>query len=159
VIELNIRVYDTRTRETILAAIRRIVSAECQASGSPRVPEFELFDQFPLTDNDEAATARVATAFDGFFGDRATTLPRQAASEDFSDIPAALGVPYTYWGIGGTDPAMYAAADKAGRVAQDIPVNHSAAFAPVIQPTLDTGTQAIIVAALAWLARGRGECE
>jgi hypothetical protein len=31
-------------------------------------------------------------------------------------------------------------------------VNHSAAFAPVIQPTLDTGTQALVVAALAWLA-------
>ena len=41
---------------------------------------------------------------------------------------------------------------EAGRVAQDIPVNHSASFAPVIQPTLDTGTQALVVAALAWLA-------
>jgi hippurate hydrolase len=36
-------------------------------------------------------------------------------------------------------------------VSQDIPVNHSARFAPVIQPTLDTGTQALVVAALAWL--------
>jgi len=39
-----------------------------------------------------------------------------------------------------------------GRVARDIPVNHAANFAPVLQPTLDTGTQALIVAALAWLA-------
>jgi hippurate hydrolase len=31
--------------------------------------------------------------------------------------------------------------------------NHSAGLAPVIQPTLDTGTQALVVAALAWLAR------
>jgi hypothetical protein len=37
-------------------------------------------------------------------------------------------------------------------VAQDIPVNHSANFAPVIQPTLDTDTQALVVATLAWLA-------
>jgi len=29
----------------------------------------------------------------------------------------------------------------------------AAAFAPVLQPTLDTGTQALVVAALAWLAR------
>jgi hypothetical protein len=28
-----------------------------------------------------------------------------------------------------------------------------ATFAPVLQPTLDTGTQAMVVAALAWLAR------
>jgi hypothetical protein len=39
----------------------------------------------------------------------------------------------------------------AGRVSQDAPVNHSATFAPVIQPTLDTGTEALVVAAHAWL--------
>ena len=52
------------------------------------------------------------------------------ASEDFSDIPRALGVPYTYWGIGGIDPDAYRAAQQAGRVAQDIPVNHSADLRP-----------------------------
>ena len=31
--------------------------------------------------------------------------------------------------------------------------NHSPKFAPVIQPTLTTGTTAIVVAALAWLAQ------
>jgi hippurate hydrolase len=39
-------------------------------------------------------------------------------------------------------------------VAQDIPVNHSPAFAPILQPTLDTGTQALVVAALGWLSQG-----
>ena len=153
VIALNIRTYSTQTRETVLAAIRRIVVAECQASGSPKEPEFEMYDQFPLTDNDGEATERVARAFADFFGDQATELPRQTASEDFSDIPNALGIPYTYWGIGGTDPDAYRDAELAGRIAQDIPVNHSAHFAPVIQPTLDTGTQALVVAALAWLGR------
>jgi hypothetical protein len=33
-----------------------------------------------------------------------------------------------------------------------VPVDHSAGFAPVVQPTLVTGTQALVVAALAWLA-------
>jgi len=153
VIELNIRSYSPQTRETILAAIHRIVSAECQASGSPKEPEFTLYDQFPVTDNDADATGRVCAAFAEFFGERASTLARQTASEDFSDIPTALGVPYTYWGIGGIDPDTYQAAEQAGRVAQDIPVNHSARFAPAIQPTLDTGTQALVVAALAWLAK------
>jgi len=152
VIELNIRSYSDRTREAILAAIRRIVTAECQASGSPRDPEFTLYDQFPLTTNDQGVTDRVAAAFGDHFGERAGTLPRQTASEDFSDIPSALGIPYTYWGIGGTDAQAYRIADEAGRVAQDIPVNHAAGFAPVIQPTLDTGTEALVVAALAWLA-------
>jgi hippurate hydrolase len=152
VIELNIRSYSTQTRETILNAIRRIVTAECQASDSPKDPDFELYDQFPLTDNDDATTDRVARAFRDYFGDDASTLPRQTASEDFSDIPTALGVPYSYWGIGGTDPDAYRAAEAAGRIAQDIPVNHSARFAPQIQPTLDVGTKALVIAALAWLS-------
>jgi hypothetical protein len=79
-------------------------------------------------------------------------LPLRRDRLAFSDIPTALGVPYTYWAIGGIDPDAYRRAAAAGRVAQDIPVNHAANFAPVIQPTLDTGTQALVVATLAWLA-------
>jgi hippurate hydrolase len=52
----------------------------------------------PPTANDEPTTARVAAAFTGFFADRAQHLPRLFASEDFSDIPTALGVPYTLLG-------------------------------------------------------------
>jgi hippurate hydrolase len=152
-IQLNIRTYSEQTRQAVLEAVRRIVTAECQASGTPREPEFELFDHFPLTDNDRATTETVAAAFADFFGERATEMDAQTASEDFSDIPAALGTPYTYWGVGCIDPDAYRVAEQAGRVAQDIPVNHSASFAPVIQPTLDTGTQALVVAALAWLGR------
>ena len=152
VLQLNVRTYTDATRTTVLDAIQRIVRAECAASNCPREPEFELFDRFPLTDNDEAATERVAAAFAGFFAERSGAVGQQSASEDFSDIPVALGVPYTYWFIGGTDPDRYEEAAQAGRVPQDVPVNHSATFAPVVQPTLDTGTQALVVAALAWLA-------
>jgi hippurate hydrolase len=135
----------------MLKAIERIVTSECQASASPRPPEIEPYERYPLTENDGEVTARVREAFSTFFGDRAGTLPLQSASEDFSDIPKALGVPYTYWGIGGVVPATYRAAEQAGRVDQDIPVNHSARFAPVLQPTLDTGTQAMATAAMAWV--------
>jgi hippurate hydrolase len=153
VLQLNIRTYSEATRTAVLDAIRRVVTAECTASGCPREPEFELFDRFPPTTNDETATHRVAGAFAGFFGDRAGPLGQQTASEDFSDIPAALGVPYTYWGVGGTDPEAYRRAEEVGRVVQDVPANHSPGFAPVVRPTLETGTQALVVAALAWLAR------
>jgi hippurate hydrolase len=152
VLQLNVRSYNDRTREAILNAIKRIVTAECQASESPRDPEFELFDRFPPTQNDAETTERVRAAFDAFFRDRSEELPLQTASEDFSDIPNALSAPYSYWGIGGIDPDAYEQAVRAGRVSQDVPVNHSPMFAPVIQPTLDTGTQALVVAALAWLS-------
>lgn len=151
VVELNIRAYSDATRTAILEAIHRIVTAECHASRCPAEPEFELFDRFPLTDNDRAVTERVTGAFAGFFGERSVSMGQQTASEDFSDIPTAFGVPYTYWGVGCVDREVFRRAADAGRVAQDIPVNHSPGFAPVIQPTCDTGTQALIVAALAWL--------
>lgn len=104
-------------------------------------PDFETLNSFPLTDNDDATTRRVAAAFSAHFGDSAVELSQQTASEDFSDIPRAAGIPYTYWGIGGTDPATYRTAEKAGRVQDDIPVNHSPKFLPVLQPTLRTGTE------------------
>jgi hypothetical protein len=105
-----------------------------------------------LTDNDPAATDRVARAFGEFFGERAGPPGRRSASEDFRDLPTGLGIPCTYWGIGGIDPDTYHRAEAAGRVAQDVPVNHSAGFAPVSQPT-GHRTQALVVAAPAWLAR------
>jgi amidohydrolase len=152
VIEVNVRTYDEQTRTKVLHAIRRIATAESRASGSATDPDFELYDRFPPTVNDPTVTARVRTAFDRHFGDRSTDLPLQSASEDFSDLPRALSAPSTYWGIGGADADAYRRAAAAGRVDEDIPVNHSPYFAPVIQPTLDTGTQAMVVAALAWLA-------
>lgn len=151
VLALNLRTFDESVRTAVLAAIRRVVIAECQASDSPREPEFELYESFPLTVNDEAVTARVEAAFGAYFGDRAQTMPAASASEDFGDIPAAVNAPYTYWGFGGMDEQAFRAAVAAGRAGADIPVNHSPRFAPVIQPTLDTGTQALVVAGLSWL--------
>jgi hippurate hydrolase len=57
-----------------------------------------------------------------------------------------------FWYVGGTDADTYHKAEQAGRVAQDIPTNHNPKFAPVIHPTLETGVQAITVAALDALA-------
>lgn len=153
VLELNLRSYTEQTRQRLRAAVERIVRAECAASATPREPEFEVYDSFPLTSNDQGATDRVAAAFAAHFGDRAGELPLQTASEDFSDLPRALGVPYTYWGLGGTDPAAWEAAVASGTVTSDVPANHSPLFLPVLRPTLQTGTEALLVAAGAWLAR------
>lgn len=136
---INTRAYDENVAQHLHAAIERIVRSECDGARSPREPEFEYYDVYPLTNNDEAATKRVRGAFDEFFGDASTDLAPVPASEDFSVIPDALGVPYVYWGIGG-----FADQDNA-------PGNHNPAFAPDLQPTLDVGTQAIITAASPWL--------
>jgi hippurate hydrolase len=149
---VNVRTYDEETRRTVLTAVRRIVTAECEASGAVREPRFEEGTHFPPTVNDGAVTREVADAFAACFGDRAEDGGLQSASEDFSRIPDAFGVPYTYWAVGCTDPEVLRAARRHGTVAQDVPVNHSSRFAPVLQPTLDTGVQALVTAALTRLA-------
>lgn len=57
-------------------------------------------------------------------------------------------MPSVFWYVGGTDPEVYRAALAAGRVAQDVPTNHNPKFAPAVHPTLETGVQAMVVAAL-----------
>jgi amidohydrolase len=155
VLQLNLRSYSQHTRQHMLDAIRRIVRAECQAAGSPRDPDFETLDSYPLTDNDAGITRRVAAAFGAYFGDRAPPWDQQTASEDFGNIPRAGGIPYTYWAIGGTNPQTYRTAEKDGHL-DELPTNHSPKFLPVLQPTLRTGTEALTAAALAWLAPHSG---
>lgn len=152
-LQLNIRTYSEEVRSTMLAAIRRIVTAECAASNSPREPDIEIFESAPLTDNDPGVTEQVAAAFQSLFGaDRLMVPPRVLGSEDFSDIANGVNAPYSFWLFGGADPAVYRAAEADGGGIADLPVNHSPRFAPVIQPTLATGTAALVAAALNWLA-------
>lgn len=151
---LNLRTYDTKVREDIMAAIERIVRAECQAAGSPQEPEFEYYDQFPLTDNDPTVNAKVTEAFTEYFGaDAVYETKPYTASEDFSRIPNAFGIPYAYWFIGSVAPEKYQRAVEQGTVSQDIPANHSPFFAPEIDPTLENGIRTQVVAALAYLAQ------
>lgn len=70
-----------------------------------------------------------------------------------SDLATSVGKPYCFWFIGSVDGEKWDQAKEQGRIAEDIPVNHSALFAPVIQPTMKTGVEALCVAALSYLAR------
>ena len=150
-IKLNMRTFDEDTREYMLKSIRRICCAECDASGAERPPEFTPINSYPLTENDLAATQQVAEAFDLQFGKNAALAAGPAsASEDFSVFGRTWGVPYVFWFVGGTDPALYAKA-KQDKTVNKIPSNHSPKFAPQIHPTLETGLQAMLTAASAWL--------
>jgi len=149
-LKLNVRTFDEQVRTHVLDAIKRIVEAEATASGAPRAPEITSTEHYPLTVNDPDRTDRVAGALRGRFGAervRELTAP-YSASEDFGSFGTEWGVPSVFWYVGGTDPELYRKAQEAGRVAQDIPTNHNPKFAPVIHPTLETGVQAMVSAAL-----------
>jgi amidohydrolase len=151
-IKLNVRTFDEDVRKHVLAAIERIVNAEAAASGAPRPPEITTLDHYPLNVNDAEASRRVADAFRRQFSeDRVRVTGPAPASEDFGSFGTEWHVPSVFWFVGGTDPGRYAQAKAAGRL-NELPVNHSPLFAPVIHPTLETGVTALITAATAWLA-------
>jgi len=152
VIKLNVRTFDAGVRKRVLAAIERIVNAEAAASGAPRPPEITPLDRYPLNVNDAEASARVVDAFRRYFpADRVRQTGPAPASEDFGSFGTAWRVPSVFWFVGGTDPDTYAKAKELGRI-NDLPVNHSPKFAPVLHPTLATGVKTLVVAAQAWLA-------
>ena len=74
------------------------------------------------------------------------------ASEDFGSFGAEWHVPSVFWFVGGVDRDVYAKAKRDGTIGA-LPTNHSPYFAPVIHPTVETGVETLVVAALAWLGK------
>jgi amidohydrolase len=152
VIQLNVRTFDAGVRNRVLAAIERIVNAEADASGAPRKPEITAMDRYPLNMNDGEATKRVVDAFRGYFGaERVRETGAAPASEDFGSFGSEWGSPSVFWFVGGTDPDTYSKAKKDNRL-NELPVNHSPKFAPVVHPTLRTGVETLVVATRQWLS-------
>jgi metal-dependent amidase/aminoacylase/carboxypeptidase family protein len=147
-----VRTFDEGVRKRVLAAIARIVNAEAVASGAPKKPEITPLDRYSLVRNDPQATKQVADAFRQYFpAERVQETQPTTASEDFGSFGAEWGAPSVFWFIGGIDSELYAKAKKDGTIGE-IPTNHNPRFAPVIHPTLETGVEALVVAAQAWLS-------
>ncbi|MFE3203674.1 amidohydrolase [Embleya sp. NPDC059237] len=150
---LTLRSFDPAVRDRALAAIERIVRGEAATSGAPD-PEVELLYSFPALVNDERVGKAVLAAFRAQFDPaRVIAAPLIPASEDFGLLTDGGRIPSAYWFVRGTDPALYAEAQAAGRIAENIPTNHSPHFAPTLDPTLATGVQTLVSAARTWLTR------
>lgn len=150
---LSVRTFDPAVRNTVLNAIARIVSAEAASLGAEQAPEITNRYNFPAVVNDAQTTSTVAAAFVDRFGEqRAKEGPIATASEDFGLYGDRGGFPSMFWFIGGTDPDAWEEAMRAHRVSEDIPYNHSPYFAPVQNPTIETGVAAMLTAAMCWLA-------
>ncbi|KZV96768.1 metal-dependent amidase/aminoacylase/carboxypeptidase [Exidia glandulosa HHB12029] len=151
-LKINVRSYSVETREKVLRSVDRIIRAESLASGAEKEPVFEKTSSFPFTFNDDTVTAALEARFSSHFGDGYNSnQDRLYGSEDFSILGTAIERPCSFWVYGGVDPEKWDAAEKAGRIAEDIPVNHSPFFAPVIEPTLTRAVDALALGALTFL--------
>jgi amidohydrolase len=154
VLKINIRTVTTEWRDRILASVKRIVHAECLAGNCPKDALIEPTSTFPLTVNDPATVRTINESFTAYFGEENHdgNAKNVLGSEDFGILASSVDRPYCFWFFGGHDPKMFeemTAKDEGHR----IPVNHSPFFAPVIQPTLTVGVDALIVAALSYVGK------
>ncbi|MFC4001007.1 amidohydrolase [Prauserella oleivorans] len=148
-LDLDIRSFTPEVRTRVLAAVERIVRAEADAAAASRPPDITPIASFPVTRNDPAATERVRAAFEEHFPDgRVWDAPLITGSEDVGDFGAAAGAASVFWLVGGGDERRVLDALATGRFETDVPSNHSSLFAPVPHPTLRTGVEALVVAAL-----------
>jgi amidohydrolase len=152
---MSIRTTDPAVRETVMAAIRRIVHGEAATAGAPQPPRIEHPMSFPAVVNDEGAITRLREAFEDELGAGRLVDPGPVTgSEDVGLLARAAGAPCAFWLLGGADPRQFdGATDFAAMAAilQRLPSNHSPRYAPVIEPTLRVGVTALVRAARTWL--------
>jgi amidohydrolase len=150
IIRLNVRTYNSKTRQRVIGSIKRIVKAECLASGVPEEPTIVPLSSTPATINDEKISTALKDLFSSYFGENLTETNPATASEDFSLLAAAVNVPYVMWTFGGIDEKQWDDAVQNDSV-NELGGNHSPFFAPVLQPTLKTGVDAMSLGALYYL--------
>lgn len=150
-LKVDVRSFDPTVREKVVAGIKRIINAECEAAGVLKSPLIEATRTFPLTVNDPSLVLSLQNTFKVSFGEENTWEAEQvAASENFSDLATPIHAPYVFWHLGGTDAKIWDDAEKLKKP-ELIIHNHSPFYAPVIQPTLRIGVDALSLAALTFL--------
>ena len=151
-LKLTVRTYKPEVRERVLAAIARIAKAEAAAAGAPKEPRVSVQEGgYQSNYNDPELAKRLTAAFQDSFGkDNVSTLPPTMAGEDFGDFGRAAHAPSFMFFLGATPAAKFAAAG--GDMAR-LPSLHSPEWAPDPEPTIKTGSAALAIAALEFLAR------
>jgi hippurate hydrolase len=141
----TIRSYQPAVREKLLAGIRRTALAAAAMGGAPE-PQVELVPGGAAIVNDAAVVNRTTAALKAALpGAQIVQVPPITASEDFSEFLNA-GVPGMMFFVGVSAPEDVAASMKPG--GKPLPFNHSPFFAPVPEPSIKTGVQAMSVAVL-----------
>ncbi|UED87388.1 amidohydrolase [Streptomyces profundus] len=149
---LSLRAFAEPTLERLLAAVRRVLTAEAEAAGAPRPPEITVRSRSRALLPDGALTAELGAAHTKAFGQgRVLPWSPATAAEDFgwfgpegATSHGHRDVRLGYWMLGTVSAAAWRAAAEGGRA---VPANHSPAFAPDVRTALPTGAEALVTAA------------
>jgi hippurate hydrolase len=151
-LQLTVRAYKPEVRKRLLDGIERIARAEAAAANAPKAPEMSIANSAPVTANDAALATRVAAALRKRLGDaRVREAIPITASEDLSRY-AEAGVPILMIWVGAMSPSTL---ERAQREGTTLPGLHTAQFAPDAEPTIMTGVDTLVGAAMEVLGKAR----
>ncbi|AWI32330.1 amidohydrolase [Streptomyces sp. ICN441] len=143
-LSVSVRAFTDAALTRVTEAVRRVVRAECAASGCDREPEITVAAASPMLEAHPETARRVRRAHQDAFGThRVTGWPGSTATEDFPHY-AAGGVPVAYWMLGATGARQWRAARAGG---EPVPANHTDTFAPDVRTALPAGVTAMATAA------------
>lgn len=154
--QLTIRSYSPEVRNQIIASLHQISEGLASAAGLPKekMPVITIREPFiPATINDARLTQQLMGVFRQELGkENVQEMPLYMFGEDFSQFGIqAHKVPICMFWLGAVDPLAIEDSKKEG--AEPLPSLHSPLFAPLPEPTIKTGIQAMATAAMELLNR------
>ncbi|MGP4111781.1 amidohydrolase [Streptomyces sp. 4N509B] len=149
---ISLRAFDDGALERLLGGVRRVLTAEAEASGAPRPPEVTVRARSRALFADRPLTSRLRAAHAAAFGaGRVLEWQPATATEDVAwfgpagaELHGGRDIRLGYWMLGTVSAA---ARREAARTGRPVPGNHAPAFAPDVRTTLPTGVEALAVAA------------
>lgn len=145
-LQLTVRTTNDKMRDEVLASIERKAKAAALSAAAPDPTiKIDRESYTPALYNDATLAARFSSLFRRTLGkEQVQERPMSLGGEDFSQFVRA-GVPGFYFFLGTVSPERWAEAKAGGR---PLPATHSDAYAPVPQPTIQTGVLAMTLAVL-----------
>src|SRR3989454_878460 len=158
-LQLTVRSYTDEVRHQTFEAIKRIARGQALAAGVPedRLPEVKLEDEFtPATYNNPELTERIAGVFRTWLGNSNVIRKKPLmGGEDFGEYGRTpQKIPVCIFFVGGVKPEAMKESVRTGKPLRSL---HSPRWAPMPEPTIETGVTAMTAAVLDLMGKRKTE--
>jgi len=153
-LQLTVRSLNSRVREQLLNAIKRVVIGTARTAGVPedKLPEVIVgVDSYPPTINDKTLAQKLKIVLADKMGEDKLLAPAGLGmgAEDFGFFTTDPYIPSVYFGVGGTPQADFDTAKSGGPA---VPSHHSPQFKISPEPAIKSGVEATVHALLSIMA-------
>lgn len=147
-LQLTLRSYTDEVRNNTLESIKRMAKGYAMAAGVEKMPIIEIDgNPTPATINNPELTEKVANSAKKIIGaENVVEVEPVMGGEDFSRFGrTAENVPISLFWLGVVEPEKIAESKKTGK---PLPSLHSPFYAPVPEPSIQTGVKVMVQSAL-----------